>query len=148
VKLTRADRGKATTLAPAGVPALHARGVTCLMRTGRRGCRIASRQTLTKKAGVISARGWKRPFEDPIPLPRGRHLITLEDAGTYITKFPKAEHTAEEWQAAMEALMLVATLAGPTMFARIGFMRALNHRKPKPKAAPRVKRTKAFRIIR
>jgi hypothetical protein len=40
-----------------GVPALHARGVTCLMRTGRRGCRIVSRQTLTKKAGVISARG-------------------------------------------------------------------------------------------
>jgi hypothetical protein len=31
-----------------------------------------------------------------------------------------------EWQAAMEALMLVATLGGPTMFARIGVMRALN----------------------
>jgi hypothetical protein len=26
----------------------------------------------------------------------------------------------------MEALILVATLGGPTMFARIGFMRALN----------------------
>ena len=31
-----------------------------------------------------------------------------------------------EWQAAMEALILVATLGGPTMFARIGIMRALN----------------------
>jgi hypothetical protein len=30
-----------------------------------------------------------------------------------------------EW-AAMEALILVATLGGPTMFARIGVMRALN----------------------
>jgi hypothetical protein len=30
------------------------------------------------------------------------------------------------WQAAMEALILVATLGGPTMFARIGVMRALN----------------------
>jgi hypothetical protein len=39
---------------------------------------------------------------------------------------PKAEHTAAEWQAAMEALILVATLGGPTMFARIGVMRALN----------------------
>ena len=29
-------------------------------------------------------------------------------------------------QAAMEALILVATLGGPTMFARIGIMRALN----------------------
>jgi hypothetical protein len=34
--------------------------------------------------------------------------------------------TAEEWQAAMEALILVATLGGPTMFARIGVLRALN----------------------
>jgi hypothetical protein len=60
--------------------------------------------------------GWKRPFEDPIPLPRGRQLVTLQDAGDYITKLPKAEHEAPEWQAAMEALILVATLGGPTMF--------------------------------
>jgi len=67
--------------------------------------------------------GWKRLFEDPIPLPRGRQLVTLEDAGTYITKLPKADHEAAEWQAAMEALILVATSGGPTMFARIGVMR-------------------------
>jgi hypothetical protein len=53
-------------------------------------------------------------------------LVTLEDAGRYITKLPKAEHQAAEWQAAMEALILVATSGGPTMFARIGVMRALN----------------------
>jgi hypothetical protein len=70
--------------------------------------------------------GWQRPFDDPIPLPRGHQLVTLEDAGRYITKLPKAEHEAAEWQAAMEALILVATLGGPTMFARIGVMRALN----------------------
>src|SRR3982074_1812729 len=76
---------------------------------------------------------WSRIFEEPIPLPprgrgarQGRQLVTLKDAGTYITKLPKAEHTAAEWQAAMEALILVATLGGPTMFARIGVMRALN----------------------
>ena len=74
----------------------------------------------------MADRGWKRPFHEPIPLPRGRRLVTLEDAGTYITKLPKAEHEAAEWQAAMEALILVATLGGPTMFARIGVMRALN----------------------
>jgi hypothetical protein len=50
----------------------------------------------------------------------------FEHAGKYITKLPKAEHQAPEWQAAMEALILVVTLGGPTMFARIGFMRALN----------------------
>ena len=50
----------------------------------------------------------------------------MRDAGDYITKLPKADHTTPEWQAAMEALILVATLGGPTMFARIGVMRALN----------------------
>jgi hypothetical protein len=64
--------------------------------------------------------GWLRKFDEPIPLPIGDQLITLEDAGTYITKLPKAEHVVAEWQAAMEALILVATHGGPTMFARIG----------------------------
>ena len=66
------------------------------------------------------------PFEDPIPLAAGRQLLTLRDAATYITKLPKAEHSAPEWQAAMEALILVAESGGPTMLARIGVMRALN----------------------
>jgi hypothetical protein len=59
-------------------------------------------------------RGWKRAFDEPIPLPNGRELVTLEDAGTYITKLPKAEHEAAEWLAAMEALILVAERGGPT----------------------------------
>ena len=74
----------------------------------------------------VADRGWQRRFDDPIPLPRGRQLITLEDAGNYITRLPNAEHEAAEWQAAMEALILVATSGGPTMFARNGIMRALN----------------------
>jgi hypothetical protein len=41
-------------------------------------------------------KGWKRPFDDPIVLPRGRQLVTLEDAGTFITKLPTAEHEAAE----------------------------------------------------
>ena len=44
-------------------------------------------------------RGWRRRFEEPIPLARGRHLVTLEDAGRYITNLAKAEHKAAEWQA-------------------------------------------------
>jgi hypothetical protein len=72
------------------------------------------------------AKGWKRPFDDPIDLPDGRELVTIEDAGNYITKLPKAEHRAPKWQDAMEALMLVATRGGPTMLARIGVMRALH----------------------
>ena len=75
----------------------------------------------------MADRGWKRRFNEPIPLPRGPQLVTLEDAGNYITRLPKAEHTTAEWQAAIEALILVATLGGPTTFARIGIIRALNH---------------------
>jgi hypothetical protein len=71
---------------------------------------------------------WSLKFYDPILPPKGRQLVTLRDAGNYITKLPKAEHDAPEWQAAMEALILVATLDGPTMFARIGIMRAPNRR--------------------
>jgi hypothetical protein len=50
---------------------------------------------------------WSRHFDEPIPLPPGRNLVTLQDAGTCITKLPKAEHEAPEWQAAAEALLLV-----------------------------------------
>jgi hypothetical protein len=74
---------------------------------------------------------WSREFEDPIIIvargPRGksRELITLKDAGEFIKKLPKAEHTATEWQTAMEALLL-AVRGGPTMLARIGIMKAIN----------------------
>lgn len=40
---------------------------------------------------VVNDRGWKREFEDPIPLQRGRQLVTLKDAADYIMKLPKAE---------------------------------------------------------
>ena len=75
---------------------------------------------------MVEAVPWDRPFAEPIELPKGKRLITLRDAALFITKLPKAEHDAEEWQAAMAALLLVAEHDGPTMFARIGVMRALN----------------------
>jgi hypothetical protein len=90
---------------------------------------------------------WDQTFTDPIKLPKGKTLATLRDAALYITKLPKAEHDADEWQAAMEALLLVAELGGPTMFARIGVMRAINRHRPKAAPAPR-KRTNAYRFIR
>ena len=70
---------------------------------------------------------WDQEFFDPIILPgRKQPLRTLRDAAQYITKLPKAEHDADEWQAAMQALLLVAEQNGPPMFTRIGIMRALN----------------------
>jgi hypothetical protein len=67
-----------------------------------------------------------RKFDEPIPPPDDRQLITLKDAGDYITTLPEAEHTAPDWQAAMEALMLNATIGGHTLLARVGVLRALN----------------------
>jgi hypothetical protein len=69
---------------------------------------------------------WSRPFDDSIPLPKGKQLLTLQDAAAYIMALPKKEADTAECQAAIEALMLVAESGGPTMFARIGVMRALN----------------------
>jgi hypothetical protein len=69
--------------------------------------------------------GWSRQSDEPIALPDGGTLV-LRDAANYITTLPDDEAAFPEWQAAIEALMLVADLGGPTMFARIGVMRALN----------------------
>ena len=68
---------------------------------------------------------WRREFEDPIPLPDGRKLVTLRDAADYITGLPKKESALPEWQTAIEVLMLVSR-GGPTIMARIGVMKALN----------------------
>jgi hypothetical protein len=56
---------------------------------------------------------WSAAFEEPIELPNGLTFRTLRDAGTYILKLPKADQNAKEWQAAMEALILVAENNGP-----------------------------------
>jgi hypothetical protein len=67
----------------------------------------------------MADKGWQRKFEDPIPLPNGRQLVTLKDAADYITCLPKRETDLPEWQTAIEVLMLVSR-SGPTMMARIG----------------------------
>jgi hypothetical protein len=83
-------------------------------------------------SGWISRRGNVTAFikleprvDEPIALPGGK-LVTLRDAANYITALPRKEADAPEWQAAIEALMLVVEFGGPTMMARIGVMRALN----------------------
>ncbi|UFX45222.1 hypothetical protein HAP47_0000315 [Bradyrhizobium sp. 41S5] len=54
-------------------------------------------------------------------------LVTLLDAATYATALPKKESDCAEWQAAIEALILVAnSRTGPTMLAGIGVMKAIN----------------------
>ena len=69
---------------------------------------------------MAEVQGWSRPFEDPIALPDDRTLITPRDAATYITKLPKAENDAPEWQIAMEMPLLAAEHRRPVMFVWIG----------------------------
>lgn len=90
--------------------------------------------------------GWRRCFDKPIALPDGRELVTLLDAGDYIAGLSPAAQQRTEWQAAAEALLLVAERDGPTMLARIGTMRALNACAPRP--APQPRQAKTYRIIR
>jgi hypothetical protein len=70
--------------------------------------------------------GWSREFEDPIPLPGGRQLVTLKDAADYMMKLSKAEHAMPEWEAAGEAVIMAAERRGPLLHARVGVLRALD----------------------
>ena len=79
-------------------------------RTGRGTCSLSG----------ISLVSWDQEFFDPIILPGGKPLLALCDAAHYIIKLPKAERDAEDWEAAMQALLLVAEQDRPTMLARIG----------------------------
>jgi hypothetical protein len=93
---------------------------------------------------------WKRAFDDPIPLPRGRQLVTLKEAATYIMKLPKAEQNLEVWQTAIQCLIGAAEGRDFMLHARVGMLSALNHGKPKPASAPRRKPTKpkTYKIVR
>jgi hypothetical protein len=89
--------------------------------------------------------GWSREFEEPIVMPprgpRGkpRELVTLKDAGEFIKKLPKEEHTATEWQTAIYAVLL-AVRGGPTMLPRVGILKAL-HRHEVREFKPSEKKT-------
>jgi hypothetical protein len=69
-----------------------------------------------KRGEVATGRKWLiaagNVFDDPIPLPRGRQLVTLKDAGNYITKLPKAEHELPECPAVTQRAPLVRFGAG------------------------------------
>ena len=78
----------------------------------------------------MAAKGWKRPFDDPVPLPSGKALRSLQDAADYILALPKAEQHSPRWQAAVEALLMAAEDRGPLLHARIAMLRALNGVEP------------------
>jgi hypothetical protein len=91
---------------------------------------------------------WDLIFFDPIEVPRGRPLVSLRDAGRYISGLPASQQRLAPWQTAAELLLLVAGRGGDTMMARIAMMQALNHGRPPPAIAPRRKRARVFKVVR
>jgi hypothetical protein len=85
---------------------------------------------------------WSRTFHIPIPLPDGRMLRTLHDAGEYIQELPRAIHQRPEWRAATEMLLEAVEGKGPLMFAEIAIRNAVNAGKPAPELTPRRKTKK------
>ena len=80
---------------------------------------------------------WSRAFHIPIPLPDGRVLRTLRDAGEYIQELPTATNKRPEWQIAAEMLLEAVEEKGPLMFAEIAMHKAVNAGKPAPEPTPR-----------
>jgi hypothetical protein len=72
---------------------------------------------------------WSTPFDEPIALPGGRKLLTLQQAADYIIKLPEPQQKQPHWQLAVENLINAAeTGGGWLMFARIAMLRALNRK--------------------
>jgi hypothetical protein len=69
---------------------------------------------------------WSRAFHIPIPLPDGRMLRTLRDAGEYMQALPRAKLKQPEWQVAAEMLLQAVGGSGPLMFAEIAMRKAVN----------------------
>jgi hypothetical protein len=60
---------------------------------------------------------------------------------------PKIQQPREPEPSIINEKTIVATSGGPTMFARIGVMRALSRGKPDPAITPRRKRAKSYKIV-
>jgi hypothetical protein len=78
----------------------------------------------------------------------GRELITLLDAGRYVTALPKREQAKPRWQTAAGELMTAAERGGIVVMAELAMRQALAHGKPKPPAAPRKKAVNKYKVIR
>jgi hypothetical protein len=73
---------------------------------------------------------WRRAFDDPIPLPDGRVLKTLYDAGHYAIALPKAVQERVGWRIAAEMLIAAAQGQRPVIFAEIAVRQALHAGEP------------------
>lgn len=91
---------------------------------------------------------WSDRFDDPVPLPAGGALVSLEDAARYIQKLPKKEQKLAHWQTATSILIAAAEGRDFVLHARIAMLRAIHHGQPAPEPTRTGKAAKTYRIIR
>ena len=92
---------------------------------------------------------WSLKFDEPIALAKGKALRTLRDAGNYVAALPKKDAALPHWQVAASCLLTAVEKGGGlVMMARIAMVRLLGATRPSATPAPRLKRAKAFRIVR
>jgi hypothetical protein len=64
------------------------------------------------------------PFDDPIPTPKGKPLLTLKDAAAYIMALPKKEADTAEWQTicvTIGEILRAFTPNAPPIFRNSGY---------------------------
>jgi hypothetical protein len=90
----------------------------------------------------MSKPGWYSHFPEPILTPKGDLLVTLRDAGAYITRLSKTQYDRPAWQNAMHVLIQTAERGDPVESARLGMMQALY---PKDESVYRARNTDPHR---
>ena len=84
-----------------------------------------------RAVSVRNDRGWKRRFDDPIPLPHGRQLFTLKDAADSITKLPITSRRDCGWRQRRDR--------GASPIEKVARQRRLqHHRDPASTASPSI----------
>src|ERR1700744_1422827 len=92
-------------------------------------CVVSSRSAWMAATKV---KGWSRRFDDPIPLPDGGTITTLQQAIAWLARsIPEAGHSVREVQAAAYCVTEAAESNGPMIFARIGMMQAIRRHRPR-----------------
>lgn len=68
---------------------------------------------------------WSDRFTTPIQLPTGDEMLTLRDAGAYISRLPNSQYKTDAWRVATHLLIEAAEGTAQTELARFAILQAL-----------------------
>jgi hypothetical protein len=90
---------------------------------------------------------WERPFDQPVPLPKGPPARTLRDAANYIKKLPASERETPECRLAIQVLIDAAEDRGPMLLAKMGIQCAFYRNAKRPMIPHRFSQTGSKRLV-